>query len=121
MIRQVAEQTVEMRNPHADESSKRQDLLRVVKEICDGIMVFHNCGETPIFDLKIGFNKPVQFDKACLGFRQAVLSVAAYTNDLELAHKLLASTSRNRRKFMFFFEPYAAAAYKGNMEFISCL
>ncbi|KAJ8114987.1 hypothetical protein ONZ43_g4776 [Nemania bipapillata] len=134
MIRQVAEQMAEMKDPGADEPDRRQTVRYFVSEICHAVLVFRGIGGDGLHSyLAPATGTPILFNRTCINFRRAILAAAAYMNEVGIAHKLIAQcssattvdtpldTETYANTPLFFPELYSAAAYKGNEEFISYL
>lgn len=133
MIRQVSERIVEMRG--LDLAHSQQAVRDCVSEICHACLVFR--AEYCLLDSYLTSQRgpTVQLDENGSQFQRAIMAAAAYMNDLKVARQLLSPRSNDApetnqmqnkwaiksRTPVFPFDPYTAAAYKGNTEFISLL
>ncbi|KAI3336334.1 ankyrin [Xylariaceae sp. AK1471] len=123
MIRQVAECIIEMRGVDADESQTKKALTECASEICHATIMFRGaCGD--LVDCLVPAAEPIaRFNRDARYFQLSLLATAAYTNDLVLTRQLLSETNWDVRYYAYpvLFDPYDAAAYKGNEEILSCL
>ncbi|KAI1737942.1 ankyrin [Xylaria scruposa] len=145
LIRRVAEYIVDMRGWGADESQRKKNLAECVSDICHATIVFRGVDGHPDSYLVPEEDPITTVDRDGASFQRALMAAIAYTNDLELARQLLSPRSTdttpkiagcsfnlantllhiNRgergRLPALPFDPYCAAAYKGNVAFISHL
>ncbi|KAI1194784.1 ankyrin [Nemania serpens] len=134
LTRQLAERIIEMREQEVDESQARKMLEECVEQIALGTTVFD--GQTQ-FKQTPEHKLLTRFDG---NFQLALLAATACTGDLDVARRIplprsndtitkatgysteTADTSQEPdRCAPIYIDPYAAAAYRGDTEFISYL
>ncbi|KAI6092657.1 ankyrin [Hypoxylon rubiginosum] len=126
LIRQTAERIVEMRGRNLADS--QEAVRECVGELCHAVLVFGGCGQISTY-LAPEAGAIGRLDEDFHLFRRALVSAAAYMNDLDLGRLALSSHPDGRppndRAMMYtlgiFFDPYQLAAYRGNKDFISLL
>ncbi|KAI1771300.1 ankyrin [Hypoxylon cercidicola] len=133
LIRQVAERIAEIRGHDLHDS---QEILReCVDELCRAVLVFREVyGHLETY-VASKAEPNVQLDEGSSEFQRALMTAAAYMNDLDLGRQLLplrpdpalrsdcppANNAKTQYTLGFFFDPYTMAAYRGNLDFISLL
>ncbi|KAI4862171.1 ankyrin [Hypoxylon rubiginosum] len=127
VIRQIAERIVEMRGFGLDGS---QEVLReCVGELCHAAFVFRAVyGHLGTYVASEA--EPIaRLDQGSSQFQQALLTAAAYMNDLDVGRQVLSLRADHSRPdnikmqctLGYLVDPYPVAAYRGNVEFISLL
>ncbi|XXH05169.1 hypothetical protein Hte_011594 [Hypoxylon texense] len=127
VIRQLAERIVELRGLDLEDS---QGVLReCVGELCHAALVFRM-----VYDHLHTYVAPeaepiIRLDERSSEYQRALLSAAAYMNDLDVGRKVLSlrpdhSLPKNMKTqciLGFLIDPYPVAAYRGSVDFISML
>ncbi|TRX93457.1 hypothetical protein FHL15_005732 [Xylaria flabelliformis] len=145
LIRRVAECIVDLRGRSADESQRKKDLAECVDDICHATLLFRGVSGHSDSYLVPEEYPTTTIDRDGASFQRALMAAIAYTNDSNLARQLpsLRSTDATSKKagcfanlvdtslhinrggregiYAFPFDPYSAAAYKGNIIFLSRL
>ncbi|KAI0141599.1 ankyrin [Xylariaceae sp. FL1272] len=117
-IRKVAERMLEMRTSVSGQPPTQKALKDITAQICHAAILFPRAYDhadtqaVPKCEIAAGL------DENGLGFKRSLLAAAAYTNDIHVARELLPWQSDTP---VLPIDPYSAAAFKGNVEFLSYL
>ncbi|KAI1263528.1 ankyrin [Xylariaceae sp. FL1019] len=141
-IRKVAERMLEMRTLVSGQAPTQKALKDITAQICHAALLFprayDHADTQPVSKCEVAAG----IDENGAGFKRSLLAAAAYTNDIHVARELLTSQSgdnpsiTNPRRSppihmhrqikrgdmpVLPIDPYSAAAYKGNVGFLSYL